>query len=453
MPIPGMPPPQDPPGRRTIAPVSMEILSCPLPDFIGGAGTLGGTSTGGGGGGDKRGHSHRSQQHYGVRLRVAGSGWTQPMAVNALNGGRGDDSNGAVDTLQSAEPVLIQAEAREYGVVYEVTARLEISPFKNSQVLRLEPHVVITNRTSVPLQLLQCRPVAGQPAPAASLSQHPGAHIVPEGGINVVSGATRGVNALHIAPDQSTGNGPSLVRPLLRGVSDRPAAREESIIQDMTSNNTINDAIRDLEATDATTTAAGASAGDLHSQQHWKSVPTMLPSASLVHLPHPSQQISHSSGAILELPAGTVAVPLHLVQGLYRSHVLCFRYATHDDTATTPELSMLPGSGSGMGGSASAGRGLVESCTGAGVGFLWSRPISILQDREGEYSVVIPVSATSKEGSSFGEGGIALMRLTVHTRGPGMLHIVLESVNSDPPFLLENRTPFGLNYRQVRKVI
>ena len=27
------------------------------------------------------------------------------------------------------------------------------------QVLRLEPHMVVSNRTSVPLQLLQCRPV------------------------------------------------------------------------------------------------------------------------------------------------------------------------------------------------------------------------------------------------------------------------------------------------------
>lgn len=420
-----MPPPQDPPGRRTIAPVSMEILSFPLPDFIGGATTLGAQPSAAAGESSKRGGQRA--QHYGVRLRVAGSGWTQPLTVNALNGsgsGRGNgDAAGTVDTLQSAEPVLIQAEARDYGVVYEVTARLEISPFKNSQVLRLEPHVVITNRTSVPLQVLQCRPAAGYPAPAPSTSHHPGSHIVPDGGRNVVPGAIRGVNALPIAPEE---NSPPLVRPVLRGVSDRPAAHEESIIRDSCS-------------------IDSGGSGEGGNTQLWRGLHSILPAATLVHLPHPAHQASQASGAILELPAGTVAVPLHLVQGLYRSHVLCFRYATHESTAGWD----LSGGGTSSG--TISTRGSSSTDKGSGTGFLWSRPISVLQDQAGEYSVFIPVSATTSKVTGSGEVGMALLRLTVHTRGPGMLHMVLESVNSEPPFLLENRTPFALHYRQVRK--
>lgn len=36
--------------------------------------------------------------------------------------------------LQSAQPLLIQARASEFGAVYEVVARLEVTPFRNSQV-------------------------------------------------------------------------------------------------------------------------------------------------------------------------------------------------------------------------------------------------------------------------------------------------------------------------------
>jgi hypothetical protein len=44
---------------------------------------------------------------------------------------------------------------------------------------------------------------------------------------------------------------------------------------------------------------------------------------------------------------------------------------------------------------------------------------------------------------------VAILRLSVHRRGPGALHIVLESMHSEPPYVLENRTRFPLQYRQV----
>jgi hypothetical protein len=177
----------------------------------------------------------------------------------------------------------------------------------------------------------------------------------------------------------------------------------------------------------------------------------MMPAAALVQLPPAAQRASQESGAVLDLPAGTTAVPLHLVQGMYSKHVLCFRYG-HSDL-----LAGGAGSGGGIGGD--------------GVSNLfWSRPFSILHDREDEECIAIPVAAISGSPSAFAEGdlavsrsgspttagasggggaGVALLRLSVHSRGPGTLHVVLESVNSDPPFLLENRTPFPLHYRQV----
>ena len=435
-----MPPEQDPSGRRTIAPVSMELLSFPLPNFMGGASSL--TSSGGGGGGDQGGATTASsdakramrRKYYGVRLRVAGSGWTQPLSVDTFQNGNsnGGGGGGADATLESAQPVLIQAEVRHYGVVYEVIARLEVTQFRNSQVLRLEPHIVITNRTAVPLQILQCRPAGASPAATAAFSQQPGAVVVPEGAASVVPGATRGVNAVPIdGAEEMT----PLVRPLLRSITSRSRARTDSAIwQDSD----------DDESEKATVAAAPAAVpapriSSSPSKQSWKGMPSMLPAAALVQLPcqqgSKGNDAGPQAGAILDLPVGSVAVPLHLVQGLYRKHVLCFRYgAVNDDDDD----------GDGGGGSISGQKTPVATPAA----LFWSRPLPIVSGHEEEHYVAIPVATTG--AATAATTSLALLRLSVHSRGPGMLHVVLESVNSDPPFLLENRTPYPLHYRQVR---
>ncbi len=48
-----------------------------------------------------------------------------------------------------------------------------------------------------------------------------------------------------------------------------------------------------------------------------------------------------------------------------------------------------------------------------------------------------------------GAPAVAVVRLRVAQRGVGGLHVVLESAHADPPYLLENRTPFSLSYCQV----
>jgi hypothetical protein len=431
-PVPGMPPPQDPAGRRTIAPVSMELLSFPLPSFAGG----------GSGAGAPAATDPRKRQHYGVRLRVAGSGWTQPLTIDAVDTTTGGTSsgNGSVDTLQNAQPVLIQAEARDYGVVYEVTARLEITPYRNSQVLRLEPHIVITNRTAVPLQILQCRPTVKSPVATTAFSHQPGAVVIPEGGVSVLPGSARGVNALPVAGTPGgVGGAPAFVRPMLKSVSGRSSVREESIWKESD-----DDSDTMVENSGISTRASSISSG----KQAWRGVASMMPAAALVQLPPAAQRASQEAGAVLDLPAGTTAVPLHLVQGMYSKHVLCFRYG-HSD--------LLAG-----------GAGEAVSTNDAHGNLFWSRPFSILHDREDEECISIPVAAISGSPSAFSEGnlaavsssgsptggggaGVALLRLSVHSRGPGTLHVVLESVNSDPPYLLENRTPYPLHYRQVRE--
>ena len=61
----------------------MELLSYPLPRFLGGQGSSGQLGRPGGSSSSSSSAAER-QQHYGVRLRVAGSGWTQPLALDVV---------------------------------------------------------------------------------------------------------------------------------------------------------------------------------------------------------------------------------------------------------------------------------------------------------------------------------------------------------------------------------
>lgn len=42
-----------------------------------------------------------------------------------------------------------------------------------------------------------------------------------------------------------------------------------------------------------------------------------------------------------------------------------------------------------------------------------------------------------------------ILRFRAALRSPGSIHIILESVSAKPPFMLENRSAFGCQYRQA----
>jgi hypothetical protein len=147
-------------------------------------------------------------------------------------------------------------------------------------------------------------------------------------------------------------------------------------------------------------------------------------------------------GAVTDLPSGAEAVPLHLAAGL-PNHVLSFRCVPPPHSAATAAADALP---------------------------LWSRPLNIREDQEAQLFVVVPVvppeeATEDKAGGKAADGGdaahltahqggaaftsVAILRLSVHRRAPGAMHIVLESMAAEPPYLLENRTPVPLQYRQV----
>lgn len=165
-------------------------------------------------------------------------------------------------------------------------------------------------------------------------------------------------------------------------------------------------------------------------------------------------------GGVLDLPAGVASVPLPLPAHL-QAHTLSFRCVPPPAYAAAAAADALP---------------------------LWSRPVPIRSGAEAQLHVVVPVippeerqqgseeqgeegtagsgdaahlTAIATAGAAHGVAAgrkptpsgwapaVAILRLSVHRRGPGGVHVVLESMQSEPPYLLENRTAFPLQYRQV----
>ena len=205
--------------------------------------------------------------------------------------------------------------------------------------------------------------------------------------------------------------------------------------------------------------AAAASAAEKQQSRAWQLPGTMpvspaararsLQLASALAPPRPAaaasfrQQVQRN--AVLDLAAGAASMPLPLSAGLL-NHTLSFRCVPPPAYAAAAAADSLP---------------------------LWSRPVTIKPDAEGQLFVVVPVIPAEEEGQG-GDGGdggtgdaahltasggsastagwppaVAILRLSVHRRGPGAVHVVLESMQSDPPYLLENRTLLPLQYRQA----
>ncbi|KAK9834254.1 hypothetical protein WJX81_000411 [Elliptochloris bilobata] len=126
-------------------------------------------------------------QRFGLRLRIGSSGWTEPLPLEGADG---------TEDME-ARPALIRAAVPAWGALYELVARLELlgSDFERTLALRLEPRVVLSNRTGVPLQLLQPRPGATEPAAGIGLMPVPATPT----GLPRVGGARAGAAGLRTA--------------------------------------------------------------------------------------------------------------------------------------------------------------------------------------------------------------------------------------------------------------
>jgi vacuolar protein sorting-associated protein 13A/C len=170
-----------PGGHVTIMGNSVELLSFPGegPDGSGwGGGGPGGSSSGSQLGGARGGLSSSLEQaglssgvvqQWAAVISVMGSRWSSPLVLatagddGAVPGSGGEGTAPvaeAVARLPRYEPVLLRAKCRD-GCVYDVTVRIESagSSLPLSTVVRLDPHMVVSNRTGYTLHLMQPEPI------------------------------------------------------------------------------------------------------------------------------------------------------------------------------------------------------------------------------------------------------------------------------------------------------
>ena len=309
-------------------------------------------------------------------LPTAGSGWTQPLALDTVEVSSAPNGQQPAD-FQAPQPVLIRAAARAFGTVYEVAVRLEVAPFGRSQarrppssrhtgaapraaalrrgrlraalcahvvppvalqVLRLEPHFIITNLTSLPLQLVQSQ--ARQATTALGL---PGA---PQAGPLLLEGAVApgGPTAGTPATQQSEPAGCLAAHPTARLGSDLPAllrAAASCGAAALAGAVLVRASTRALDV-EGRPPGSDASLGSQAWQQRMPSgdgrpglrsapwlrassaaralsLPTcgaVLPVGPLVEVPEEVDRDYRERGALLDLPPGLVAVPIHLALGV-----------------------------------------------------------------------------------------------------------------------------------------
>eukprot|EP00887_Chlorella_sp_A99_P001951 scaffold18.g1951.t1 len=419
-------------SRRCVGPHSMELLSYPLPSIV--------AAPAGSGSGARE---QRRQQRYGVRLRVAGSGWTPPLALDILDAlAAAEQMEG--DGLRGVRPVLIRAWCRQ-----------------ERMLLRLEPHVVASNRTEVPLQLLLCTmmlegsaaSVAGAETPRAGtdpsasgrsashragsslkqLIKAPSRVLMPRGSREAAYAAAAYAAASEAGAAVVPTGGASFTHAARSGDVGAVAAGTATLVRP-----SAGSAARLLPppatASMASITGGGGTAAEEGLESAWERVPSVLPDSTvpLVALGSSAARSLDSSTVLLELGPGDSGTPLHLPEGM-DTHTLCFRC------------------------SSSTGAG------GDGGEELWSRPIGLQGDDEQQFHLLVPLAGglpkstvqggdgahlTARAGGAVG-GAVAIVRVSVLCRGLGGIHLVVESAHSDPPYLLENRTPVALQYRQA----
>jgi vacuolar protein sorting-associated protein 13A/C len=170
-----------PSSHVTIMGNSVELLSFPGegPDGSAwGGAAVGGSSSGGSQHGGARagisssleqaGLSSGVVQQWAAVISVMGSRWSSPLVLAAAGAEATPGSAGeaaapvaeAVARLPRYEPVLLRAKCRD-GCVYDVTVHIESagSSLPLSTVVRLDPHMVVSNRTGYTLHLMQPEPI------------------------------------------------------------------------------------------------------------------------------------------------------------------------------------------------------------------------------------------------------------------------------------------------------
>jgi len=139
---------------------------------------------------------------------------------------------------------------------------------------------------------------------------------------------------------------------------------------------------------------------------------TQLGGKSFIQLSEKHSQDILATNALIDLPEDGHCQAVNLLKGA-RQHVFCFRHSAGRHQKSIP---------------------------------FWSRPVMVSALQEGDQYVMIPPSDVLDENEHY--DWPSLLRLNISSRGLGLGLVTIESAMCDPPYVIENRTPFDLCYKQ-----
>jgi vacuolar protein sorting-associated protein 13A/C len=455
-----------PGGHVTIMGNSVELLSFPGegPDGSAwGASSAGGSSSGGSQlGGARAGISSSLEQaglssgvvqQWAAVISVMGSRWSSPLVLAAAGSeGAGPGAAGeaaapvaeAVARLPRYEPVLLRARCRD-GCVYEVTVRIESagSSLPLSTVVRLDPHMVVSNRTGYTLHLLQPEPIwkalgasvtgpAGGALSSSRSSASPGAWFMADaaGGAAAASAQRRGPpTAASATPVRDA----TLV--LRAGSLAVPLSWPQGCVRRLL--------LLTLPPTPAVMGAAAAAAAASNVLEAVD--PVMWSEAFRVDYPATGVMQVLLPLYRLGTPGEPAPVNEESMAAAYAAFDSLLQQAPHQQQQQAKADAIA---------AATAGRPPLPSRPGSGGGARISSSTSSRSADQPELAAAVQTKPLLVHVAKRTEGGLleylaVTVNLAVEMPAPGCLHLVLQSLGGEPQQCLMNCTAAPISYRQA----
>lgn len=367
-------------------------------------------------------------QQWAAVISVMGSRWSSPLVLAAASAGGQLPSAeptsapvaAAVAQQLRYDPVVVRAKCKD-GCVYDVTVRIESAGtgLPLATVVRLDPHMVVSNRTGYTLQLLQPEPIWKALGTSAAR----------EVGGSLASGSSS-TGSLSTGPGQSAAWFPSSGSSGAGlGRTGRPAAATSSSVKDCT---------------------VVLRPGSLAVPLSWP--PGCIRRLLLMTLPAGSRGSGSSAESLQSLDPVMWSEPFRVeypATGVMQVLLPVYKLGSPGQAQTLNAQSLAAAH--------KAFNALFQpepQQAAAAAAAAGSTPQSVSssmrqQDQTGAAAGPLFIPVAKRTESGLLEYLAVTVNLSLETPSPGCMHIILQSVGGEPQHCLMNCTAMPISYRQA----
>lgn len=391
---------------------------------------------------------------------IMGSRWSTPLVFNTVGAAASGISGTApvaeaVARLPRYDPVLIRARCRD-GSVYEVTVRVESAGtgLPLATLVRLDPHMVVSNRSGYTLHLLQPEPInkaLGGPAapPSWVLSSDSGRPSsqgawIASGGGPLGSAGSYGTASSRSSGTRQPSQGSAASAIQEATVVLRPGALAVPVSWPAGVSKRLLALTLPRQANSSSSSAGSGSSGSMGpsaADQLQEVDPVMwsepfrvsYPATGVMQVLVPLYQLG-TPGEPQPMNADTMAAALRVFKKLFRPSQQRSGPGSSSSTVEAPRPPLPPGAGSGKGGSSAQQQ---------------------LQQQQGEVAtgssdnLPMLVHVAKRTDSGLLESLAVTVNVSVEMPTPGCLHVVLQSLGGEPQQCLMNCTSSAIRFKQA----